>query len=159
MRIACLFAFIVLAASARADTLEGRWKLTAAEDVRADGSVVRLPWGEHPVGAIVAQGGSCYVQIMSTDVPAFPAGKPVDDQMAATLLSSYIAYSGPCTFDDKAGTLALKVHAAWRPDYVGTDQKRMFHFENGKLIFGTLTNSIKLNGESLTRRLTLTRVQ
>jgi hypothetical protein len=79
--------------------------------------------------------------------------------MSATLFSTYIAYSGPCTFDDKAGTLAMKVHAAWRPDYVGTDQKRMFHFENGKLIFGTLTNSIKLNGELLTRRLTLIRVQ
>ena len=156
---ALLFLLLALAAAANADTIEGRWKLIAAEDVRADGTVVRLPWGEHPVGSIVAQGGSCYLQIMSTDVPAFTGAKPVDDQMSDMLTSSYIAYSGPCTYDDKDGTFALKVHAAWRPNYVGTDQKRMFHFENGKLIFGTLPNSIRLNGETLTRRLTLTRVQ
>jgi hypothetical protein len=159
MRISCSILLLFLAAAAQADTIEGRWKLIAAEDVRADGTVAHLPWGEHPVGSIVAQGGSCYLQIMSTDVPAFTDSKPVDDQMSATLTSSYIAYSGPCTYDDKEGTFALKVHAAWRPNYVGTDQKRMFHFDNGKLIFGTLPNTIKINGETLTRRLTLIRVQ
>jgi hypothetical protein len=159
MRISCLFLLLALGAAAHADTLEGRWKLTAAEDVRADGTVAHLPWGEHPVGSIVAQGGSCYLQIMSSDVPAFSGAKAVDDQMSDMLTSSYIAYSGPCTYDDKEGTFSLKVHAAWRPNFVGTDQKRMFHFENGKLIFGTLPNTIKINGESLTRRLTLIRVQ
>jgi hypothetical protein len=79
--------------------------------------------------------------------------------MGDMLLSSYIAYSGPCVYNDTDGSFSLKVHAAWRPSYVGTDQKRMFHFESGKLIFGTLQNSIKLNGESLTRRLTLIRIQ
>ncbi len=51
-----------------ADTLEGRWKLVAAEDVRANGEVARKPWGEHPVGSIVVQaapqGAACYLQIM-----------------------------------------------------------------------------------------------
>jgi hypothetical protein len=159
MRISCLVAILTFSAMAHADTLEGRWKLQAAEDVRADGTVARLPWGEHPVGSIVALGGSCYVQIMSSDVPAFPAGKPVDDQMAEMLMSSYISYSGPCTFNDADGTLSLKVHAAWRPSYVGTDQKRMYRFDNGKLLFGTLPNTVKMGSESLTRRLTLIRIQ
>jgi hypothetical protein len=140
-------------------TLEGRWKLLAAEDVRGDGSVARYPWGQHPIGSIVVERGACYLQIMSSDAPSFKPDNPPGDQMKAALLSSYIAYSGPCTVDDTAGSVTLKVEAAWRPDYVGTEQKRFFRFDNGKLIFGPAPNSIRAGSEQLTRRLTLERVQ
>ncbi len=43
----------------------------AAEDLRADGTVARYPWGRNPIGSIVVDRGWCYVQIMSSDVPAF----------------------------------------------------------------------------------------
>src|ERR1019366_7963794 len=118
--------FIAVALPIRAETLQGRWRLLAAEDIRANGDVVRLPWGAHPVGSIVVQGGACYLQIMSSDTPAFSAAEPIQEQMKAKLLSSYIAYSGACTINETEGTVALKVDAAWRPDYVGTDQKRVF---------------------------------
>jgi hypothetical protein len=158
-----LVAALLLAAPMFAETLEGRWKLISAEDVRASGEVVRKPWGDHPVGSIVVHGGgqdaTCYLQIMSGDTPVFSSTQPVTDQMKAKLLSSYIAYTGPCTYNEADGTLSLKVQAAWQPNYVGTDQKRIFHFENGKLIFGTLPNTIRLGSEQLTRRLTLERVQ
>jgi hypothetical protein len=150
------------AALLAADTLEGRWKLVAAEDVRANGEVVRKPWGEHPVGSIVVQAGpqgsACYLQIMSTDTPQFNGSLPVVEQMSAKLRSSYIAYSGLCTYSEADGTISLKIDAAWQPNYVGTEQKRIFHFDNGKLIFGTLPNTIRLGSEQLTRRLTLERV-
>jgi hypothetical protein len=147
----------VSAASAR--TIEGRWKLLAAEDVRADGSVARLPWGAHPVGAIVVERGACYVQIMSSDTPSFATMPPVNEQMKAALLSSYIAYSGSCAIDTAAGSVTLKVEAAWRPDYVGTEQKRFFRFDSGgKLLFGPAQGSIRVGNETLTRRLTLERV-
>jgi Lipocalin-like domain len=155
-------ALLVPAALLAADTLEGRWKLIAAEDVRATGEVVRKPWGDHPVGSIVVQptpqGSACYLQIMSTDTPQFNASQPVLEQMSAKLRSSYIAYSGACTYSDADGTVSMKIDAAWQPNYVGTDQKRIFHFENGKLIFGTLPNAVRMGSEQLTRRLTLERV-
>jgi len=78
-----------------ADTLEGRWKLVAAEDVRANGEVVRKPWGEHPVGSIVVQaspqGSACYLQIMSTDTPLQPfrAGDGTDESEAAQFLHRF----------------------------------------------------------------------
>ena len=156
-RLLTLLLLSLVYASA-ADTLEGRWKLMAAEDVRDNGEVVRHPWGDHPVGSIVVQGGWLYLQIMSGDTPAFTSDKPVGDQMKAALTSSYIAYEGPVTIDQTAGSVAFKVEAAWRPDYVGTDQHRIFHFENGKLIFGTAPNSIRAGSERLTRRLTLQRL-
>ena len=139
-------------------TLEGRWKLRAAEDIRADGTVARYPWGKNPAGSIVVEAGSCYLQIMSTDTPGFTGSTSKGEQMKATLLSSYIAYSGPCTINEAEGSVTLKVEAAWRPDYVGTEQKRFFRFENGTLLFGPATGSIRAGNETLTRRLTLDRV-
>jgi len=148
-----------LSTVADAQTIQGRWKLLAAEDIRADGSVARLPWGKNPVGTIVVQGGHCYVQIMSSDVPSFTVATPgVSEQMSAALLSSYIAYSGPCTIDDAAGKVTLKVEAAWRPNYVGTEQIRFFRFENGKMLFGPAPGSMRVGTDTLTRRLTLERV-
>jgi hypothetical protein len=162
MRTAVALLVLALAANASADTIQGRWRIVAAEDLRGDGSVARLPWGPHPIGSIVVEGGSCYVQIMSSDTPSFSAGATaVVEQMRAALLSTYIAYSGPCTIDEAAGSLTLEVDAAWRADYVGTQQKRFFHFDSGKLIFGPAPSSIRggRGGEALSRRLTLERVQ
>src|SRR3954471_2023461 len=141
-------------------SLQGRWKLRAAEDLRADGSVARLPWGEHPVGSIVVDRGACYVQIMASDPPSFATGSTaVSEQMKAALLSTYIAYSGPCTIDEAEHSVTLKVEAAWRPDYVGTEQKRFFRFADGVLYFGPAPGSLRSNNGMLTRRLTLDRVQ
>src|SRR5271166_2770123 len=158
MRMILIFVALAMAWPACAESLQGSWKLLAAEDLRANGEVARRPWGAHPVGSIVVKGGACYLQIMSSDPPAFVAEQPIAEQMKAKLLSSYIAYSGPCTVDEAAGSVTLKVEAAWRPDYVGTEQKRFFRFENGKLLFGPQPNSIRFNAEMLTRRLTLERV-
>jgi hypothetical protein len=144
--------------TASAQTIEGRWKLLAAEDLRADGTVARYPWGRNPIGSIVVDRGWCYVQIMSSDVPAFTAAAPaIGEQMSAMLLSSYIAYSGACTVDDKEGSVTLTVDAAWRPNYVGTQQKRFFRIEKNRMFFGPAPNSMRAEGGNLTRRLTLER--
>jgi hypothetical protein len=149
---------LALALPSSAETIGGRWKLVAAEDLRADGSVARYPWGQHPIGSIVVEGGYCYLQIMSSDVPSFPAGsQPAGEQMKAALVSTYISYTGPCKIDEAAGKVELHVEAAWRPDYVGTNQVRFFRFENGRMFFGPAPNSTRAGNESLTRRLTLVR--
>ena len=153
-------ALLVLGISlpAGAQSIEGRWKLLAAEDLRADGTVARHPWGRNPIGSIVVERGWCYVQIMSSDVPAFTGAAPaIGEQMSAMLLSSYIAYSGACTVDEKEGSVTLKVDAAWRQNYVGTEQKRFFRIEKNRMFFGPAPNSMRAEGGNLTRRLTLER--
>jgi len=157
MKAVLALVLAILPSVAAAESIQGRWTLVAAEDLRADGTVARYPWGRHPIGSIVVEGGSCYVQIMSSDVPSFARDTPVGYQMRAALLSTYSAYEGPWTVDDAAGSLTLKVEAAWRPDYVGTEQKRFFRFENGRLFFGPAPGSIRSGNEQLTRRLTLER--
>jgi len=157
-----MLTLLILAAApyaATGETIAGRWKLVAAEDLRPDGTVARYPWGRQPVGSIVVSGGSCYLQIMSSDTPAFSSGeRSIGDQMKTALTSTYIAYTGPCTIDEQKGSVTLKVEAAWRPDYVGTEQTRYFRFEGGKMFFGPAPGSVKATGEALTRRLTLERV-
>ena len=155
--MAALILLLCSVTAGYAQSIQGRWKLLAAEDIRADGTVARYPWGRTPVGSIVVEGGYCYVQIMSADVPSFTAGKPVGEQMTAALLSTYIAYSGACAINETEGSVTLKVEAAWRPDYVGTEQKRFFRFETGRMMFGPAPSSIRAGTETLTRRLTLER--
>lgn len=158
MRTAAIFLLLIaMPWASDAQTIEGRWKLLAAEDLRADGTVARYPWGRNPIGSIVVDRGWCYVQIMSSDVPAFTATPAIGEQMSAMLLSSYIAYSGACTIDDKEGSVTLKVDAAWRPNYVGTEQKRFFRIEQNRMYFGPAPNSMRAEGGNLTRRLTLER--
>lgn len=158
MKILAALVVLGLSSSAAAETIQGRWKLIAAEDLRADGSIGRYPWGRHPVGSIVVGGGSCYLQIMSSDVPSFAQGsEPIGEQMKAAIRSTYISYTGPCTINEAEGSVTLKVVAASRPDNVGTEQKRFFRFENGKMFFGPAPNSVRAGNETLTRRLTLGR--
>jgi hypothetical protein len=158
MKVIAALLVLSIALPAAAQSIEGRWKLLAAEDLRGDGTVARYPWGRNPIGSIVVDRGWCYVQIMSSDVPAFTAAAPpIGEQMSAMLLSSYIAYSWACTVDDKEGSVTLKVDAAWRPSYVGTEQKRFFRIEKNRMFFGPAPNSMRAEGGNLTRRLTLER--
>ncbi|HEX6215674.1 MAG TPA: hypothetical protein VFZ38_12670, partial [Vicinamibacterales bacterium] len=76
MRAIVVALLLAMPCAAAGQGIEGRWKLLAAEDLRGDGTVARYPWGRHPVGSIVVDSGSCYVQIMSGDVPSFKAAPP-----------------------------------------------------------------------------------
>jgi len=53
LQLVVLLAVASLVHPAAGETLQGRWKLLAAEDLRANGEVGRLPWGAHPMGSIV----------------------------------------------------------------------------------------------------------
>jgi hypothetical protein len=155
-----------LAQSIGAQGIEGRWRLVAAEDLNADGSVGRYPWGREPVGSIVVQDGACYLQIMSSDVPSFERSDATTvEQMAQALFSTYISYTGPCTIDEAEGRVTLRVEAAYRPDYP-VDQTRYFRVEGDRLYFGPTVrirsdppwDPCSIAAGSFTRRLTLERV-
>ena len=148
-----------------AQGIEGRWRLVAAEDLNADGSVGRYPWGRAPVGSIVVQDGACYLQIMSSDVPSFAGQASTVEQMSAALFSTYISYTGPCTIDEAAGRVDLTVQAAWRPNYA-VDQTRYFRVMGDRMHFGPNArirtdppwDPSTIAAGTFTRRLTLERV-
>jgi hypothetical protein len=105
--ILCTALTLAMVTPGAADTLVGRWRLLAAEDLRADGSVARYPWGRHPFGSIVVEGGSCYLQIMSSDTPSFGSDRPIQEQMKAALLSSG-------SFDSRPASSSLVPHRTRR---------------------------------------------
>ena len=155
-----------LARSVVAQGIEGRWRLLAGEDLNADGSVGRYPWGRQPIGSIVVQDGACYLQIMSSDVPSFPPDEvSTVEQMRQALFSTYISYTGPCTIDEAEGSVSLRVEAAWRPGY-RVDQTRYFRVEGDLLFFGPTARVLSdppwdpssIPAGSFTRRLRLERV-
>ena len=37
----------------------------------------------------------------------------------------------------------MKVEAAWRPNYVGTEQTRFYRFEGNRMLYGPAQNSIR----------------
>ena len=90
MPVKILALMLMLSAPVSAETIQGRWKLIAAEDLRADGSVARYPWGRHPLGSIVVEGGACYLQIMSGDVPTI--GTPFASSASASLSGVWPPY-------------------------------------------------------------------
>jgi hypothetical protein len=164
---AALLLIIGLAQSVLAQGIEGRWRLVAGEDLNADGSVARYPWGRAPVGSIVVQDGACYLQIMSSDVPTFPrSDAPTAEQMSQALFTTYISYTGPCIIDEGEGRVTLDVRAAWRPDY-RTDQTRYFRVIDDVLYFGPTPrvrsdppwDPASIPEGSFTRRLRLERVR
>ena len=157
---------LALAPAIGAQGIEGRWRLLEGVDLNADGSVARHPWGRAPVGSIVVQDGACYLQIMSSDVPTFPAGQTATvEQMSAMLFSNNISYTGPCTINEATGRVDLTVRAAWRPNYP-VPQVRYFLVRGDTLLFGP-TPRIRtdppwdpstIQPGSFTRRLILERV-
>lgn len=181
MKILAVFVALLLStpvAAQTGQTLEGRWKMIAAEDVRADGSVGRYPWGRNVVGQIIIQDGWLYLQIMSGDVASFPAAKgPVGEQMKAAVLNTYVSYTGAISSINEAeGIVTFKVAAGSQPGNVGTEQKRPFRLADGKLFFGPgakipvvrpdTTREVPVGntpadraGETLPRRLTLERAR
>lgn len=155
MKTLAVLVALLLSTPVFAETLLGRWKLIGAEDFRADGSVVRYPWGKQPLGSIVVEDGNLFLQIFSGDVPSFSkGGVPVGEQMQAAIRSSYVGYThGPCTVNDAQGIVTCQVEAG-EPEY-----RRFFHFENGKLFYGPPANSVKIGTEILSRRLIFVRAE
>ena len=140
-------------------TLEGRWKLRAAEDLRADGTVARLPWGAHPAGSIVVDRGACYVQIMSSDTPSFIADAPAAEQMKKALTSTYIAYSGPCTINEAESSVTLKVGGRVAAELRRHRAEAVLPIRERRAALRPRALSIRNGDERLTRRLTLDRVE
>ena len=144
--------------------MEGRWRLVAAEDLRADGTVGRYNWGPGPVGSIVIQDGACCFQMMVGVVPAFPEGETSTvEQMKGRLSSSYLAYSGPCVIDS-TGKMTITIAGASVPEYA-SPQIRYARVVGDTLFFGPTERVLTsppwagVGEGQLVRRLRLERVQ
>jgi len=104
------------------DALVGTWKLISATNTTEKGEVIENAYGQNPTGfltytpdgrmmAIIASGGRKPLSV----VPA-----PVQERAEA--FSTFLAYAGRYTLS--GDRVIHHVEAAWRQDWVNTDQVR-----------------------------------
>ena len=119
----------------------GTWQLVACETTDPDGAVTH-PFGEHPVGYLFyAQDGHMAVEIMDPDrhqhdarPPTEPApSQPLADADRVAAYSTYLSYCGTYSISIEEGMVTHHVKAALFPSWAGSDQRRRFRFEDGRL--------------------------
>jgi hypothetical protein len=135
--IAALFLFFAACRTTSSDSLAGTWTLTAADEIRADGTRVQS-YGPDPQGLlIVDEDGRYSLQIFRPDRPKFAAGSKLKgtgaEYEAAVLgMSSHV---GRCSIDPASGTLTFRIERASYPNWDGTEQKRKYKLTGDELTY------------------------
>lgn len=118
------------------ERLVGAWELIDVVEAPEDGSAVRRPMGEDPVGLILySADGFMSVQIMHREHATAPAEDPYGrtaEELAAEA-RTYFAYAGPYEVDEEHGVVTHKVRTSLYPGWVGQDQRRAARFEGDVL--------------------------
>lgn len=124
-----------LTAQSSAPPLVGTWTLTAADDIRPDGTRVQA-YGQNPIGLLVfCEGGRYSVQIFRSDRASFASGDKrrgtaAEYEAAALGMSSHF---GRYTVDSAGGTITFHIEAASFANWNGTQQKRPFTLSGDEL--------------------------
>lgn len=109
-------------------SLAGTWTLTAADDLRPDGTRIQA-YGPNPIGLLfLGADGRYSVQIFRSDRASFASGDkrrgtPQEYEAASLGMSSHF---GRYVVDAAASTITFKIEAASFPNWNGTEQKRPF---------------------------------
>ena len=122
------------------DEFIGVWNLISFERRTAAGEVT-YPMGAKPVGRLTYDAvGRMSAQIMRPDRPMFRsvrlAAGSAEEKIAA--FDGYLAYYGTYEVKEKEGAVIHHVEASLYPNLVGSDQRRLFQFSEGKLILRSI---------------------
>ena len=121
------------------DQLAGTWKLVSFEFRAADGRVFK-PFGDEPKGVIIGDKlGNVAAQVMASGRKNFASqdvGKATPEEALAAM-SSYVAYFGRASVDEKGGKITTRVIGSLIPNWTGGDQVRLFKFSGDRLILST----------------------
>jgi hypothetical protein len=121
------------------DQFIGAWRLVSCERKSPAGEVM-YPYGMDPVGRIVYDvAGRMSVHIMRRDRPKFGSDdrrKGTPEEIKAAF-EGFIGYYGTYDVDEKDGIVVHHVEVCSFPNWVGTDQKRLFRFEGLQLVLLT----------------------
>jgi len=135
------------------DKLVGAWRLISTRFRSEDGSLGESPYGTDSQGLLMYDAqGHMSAQIGQTNrVPFAVADRKAgsDEQMRAAF-ESYQAYCGNYTVDEREQVVTHTVTLSLLPNWVGTEQRRHYEFNDGKLILRTPPMTIggkSLNGE------------
>jgi hypothetical protein len=142
------FVAAMQAAPAARESFIGVWRLISYERKSNDG-LIDYPYGEKPVGRITYdKAGRMSAQLMrpgrrSTVTPgmSFITGNASAEEIREAV-NGFFAYFGTFDVDEPAKTVIHHVQACLVPSWVGTDLKRTYRFDSGRL---TLTAAVPTN--------------
>jgi Lipocalin-like domain len=125
------------------DEFVGAWKLISLERKTATGEIT-YPMGQNPVGRLTYDAlGRMSAQIMRPDRPKFQSASTaswtVDEKAAA--FDGFIAYYGTFSVSETERAVIHHVEASLYPQWVGTDQRRLYEFSGSQLILRALNGS------------------
>jgi hypothetical protein len=129
-RLVVLVFFVIVVQPSFADDraqIQGVWKLVSYEvEIQATGQK-ELPMGKSPTGYVIITPEGRFMAVLTGE--GRKAAKTVEER--ANLLGTVIAYTGTCRFEgDK---FINKVDVAWNPEWVGTEQTRLFKVDGDRL--------------------------
>ena len=125
------------------DEFVGAWKLISFERKNTAGEI-SYPLGQKPVGRLTYDAlGRMSAQIMDPERAAFKAvsqGKGLTSEKAVAF-DGYIAYYGSYTVNPAEHAVIHHVEACLYPNWVGSNQRRLYEFSGGQLILRAINGS------------------
>ena len=127
---------------ADAGAVVGTWTLVSWEITEPDGTI-HHPYGRHPIGYLTyTADGFMSAEIMDPDRRQSDSNFPLEAASAQTLpdadraraYGTYVSYCG--TYTVEGDTVTHHVRAALIPSWTGSDQRRLFRLDEGRLIIG-----------------------
>ena len=109
-------------------TVVGTWRVTSVSQLTLNTNDVSRPYGDNPIGYLQYSPGGHMVAFIQTGNPKRPI-PPFSESDRAELHEGIAAYAGNYSVDGNKVT--HHVVAAWRPDWIGSNQVRYIEL-NGK---------------------------
>jgi hypothetical protein len=118
------------------DRFVGTWRLVSFVGYDADGRETSS-YGPQPLGCLTYdKGGRMSVQIARSDRRPFKSGDPfrASPEELKDAFDGYFGYFGRYTVDERAGTVTHHIEGGSYPNFVGTDQRRLFTWQGDRLV-------------------------
>lgn len=104
------------------DALVGTWKLVSATNTTDKGEVIEDAYGQTPTGLLTYTADGRMMAIITYGGRKPILTSPASIQDRAEAFSTFLAYAGRYTFS--GDRVIHHIEAAWRQDWVNTDQIR-----------------------------------
>jgi hypothetical protein len=136
----------------------GTWELTSFTVLTLGTNEISHPFGESPKGLMQYSPGGHVIVFLQTGNPKRPANTAYTDAERAEIHRSIAgAYAG--TYSIEGNKVVQHIIAAWRPDWIGTDQIRYFEIGGNKLTIKTAPIKTLRTGEDIVVTLTFERLE
>ncbi len=119
-----------------ADKFVGAWRLVSAEFRTEDGELAESPYGPEPQGILMYDAhGVMSAQLAQKDRKPFAIAdrmKGTPEELKAAF-ETYQAYWGRYQVDEREHVVIHTVTQALLPNWVGSEQRRHYKFQDGRL--------------------------